>query len=127
MLWRLTEQPKDDDLRRLDGFLARGAVRRRLVDGAIALEPLEPDWEWQLSEIAAAFVPLLAERERLKVCANHECQWVFVDQSRNRVRRWCGASSCGNNDKVRRFRERFFCHFSIDSMVIDPRRAPLLT
>lgn len=44
------------------------------------------------------------ESDRLKLCDNPGCRWVFHDDTKNRSRRWCGP--CGNVDKVRRFRER---------------------
>lgn len=106
-LIRLVE--RQTGLEVLEPFLARGTLRRRLTaDGRLELAPAELDWDWGLSEIAASFVELLAdgERERLKVCANEECGWSFYDTSRNRSRRWCSSSLCGNTDKVRRFRER---------------------
>ncbi|HAT18121.1 MAG TPA: hypothetical protein DCS76_10030 [Gemmatimonadetes bacterium] len=34
------------------------------------------------------------------------CLWLFIDKSRNRSRRWCDMADCGNQAKVRRFRER---------------------
>jgi predicted RNA-binding Zn ribbon-like protein len=61
-----------------------------------------------LSEIASSFVELLArgDSDRLKVCDNPECRFVFYDASKNRSRRWCAHTTCGNRHKVRRFRER---------------------
>ncbi len=44
--------------------------------------------------------------ERLKLCEADDCGWLFVDASRNRSRRWCDMSGCGNLAKVRRFRAR---------------------
>lgn len=41
---------------------------------------------------------------RLKMCDNAGCRWVFHDDTKNLSRKWC--RSCGNVDKVRRFRER---------------------
>jgi predicted RNA-binding Zn ribbon-like protein len=57
-------------------------------------------------EVALSAARFLAddEMDRLKRCDNPECRWIFVDETRNRSRRWCGP--CGNVDKVRRFRER---------------------
>jgi predicted RNA-binding Zn ribbon-like protein len=96
------------DLTALDVYVRRAPVRRRVVAGELALEPVARGWQWALSEIAASYVALVADGEpgRIKVCANHECQWSFYDESKNRSRRWCGAPSCGTADKVRRFRER---------------------
>lgn len=44
--------------------------------------------------------------DRLKVCANDECQWVYWDGSRNRSGRWCTMALCGNRLKGRAFRQR---------------------
>jgi predicted RNA-binding Zn ribbon-like protein len=39
---------------------------------------------------------------RLKVCARDTCRWAFYDASRNKVRRWCSMSGCGNYVKMQR-------------------------
>jgi predicted RNA-binding Zn ribbon-like protein len=44
--------------------------------------------------------------ERLRVCANTECRWVFHDTSRSGRRRWCTMATCGNRAKVARHRQR---------------------
>ena len=41
----------------------------------------------------------LPEPERLKICPN--CQWLFIDRSRNRSRNWCDMTVCGNRTKAR--------------------------
>ena len=58
-------------------------------------------------ELAGSFVALLRRSTppRLKVCANPDCRRVFVDESRNRSRRWCSSTACGNRLRVRRHRE----------------------
>jgi len=38
-------------------------------------------------------------------CADEECAWLFLDTTRSRTRRWCDMRSCGNRNKVRRFRQ----------------------
>jgi predicted RNA-binding Zn ribbon-like protein len=40
---------------------------------------------------------------RVGQCADERCGWLFWDSSRNRSRRWCDMSDCGNRAKVRRF------------------------
>jgi predicted RNA-binding Zn ribbon-like protein len=45
-------------------------------------------------------------RERLRICANEQCRWVFLDTSRTGRRKWCSMSTCGNRAKVARHRER---------------------
>ena len=46
------------------------------------------------------------DKERLRVCANDECRWVFRDNSPAGRRKWCDMSSCGNRAKAARHRER---------------------
>jgi len=55
--------------------------------------------------------PLVAEiasgrPDRLRVCANDACRWVFFDHSPTGRRRWCSMRSCGNRAKAARHRER---------------------
>lgn len=61
-----------------------------------------------LGEVAASFAELLATGDptRIKVCENRDCGWVVYDESRNRTRRWCESTCCGNLMKVRRYRQR---------------------
>ncbi|CAN5153318.1 hypothetical protein BH24CHL7_BH24CHL7_01220 [soil metagenome] len=46
------------------------------------------------------------ESERLRVCANDACQWVFYDSSPAGRRKWCDMGTCGNRAKVARHRAR---------------------
>jgi len=39
---------------------------------------------------------------RIRECASADCTWLFVDESRNRSRRWCDMRACGNRMKARR-------------------------
>jgi len=43
---------------------------------------------------------------RVRQCAGEACSWLFVDNSRNGMRRWCEMRACGNRAKVRRFRRK---------------------
>ncbi len=58
--------------------------------------------------VAASFAAMLAlgEWSRIKVCTNPDCGWVMYDESRNRSRRWCDKTECGNLIKVRRHRRK---------------------
>lgn len=44
--------------------------------------------------------------ERIRICANDRCRWVFYDTSRTGRRRWCDMSTCGNRAKAARHRAR---------------------
>lgn len=65
------------------------------IDGALA----------RLAESIAREVSQ-GEPDRLRVCANDECRWVFKDTSRTQRRKWCDMATCGNRAKVARHRER---------------------
>ena len=44
--------------------------------------------------------------ERLRICANEACRFVFFDTSRTGRRKWCDMATCGNRAKAARHRER---------------------
>ncbi len=60
-----------------------------------------------LRPVVRAAVELLTSDQILQVgwCADESCGWVFLDTTRSHTRRWCDMKSCGNRNKVRRFRE----------------------
>jgi CGNR zinc finger len=66
-----------------------------------ANDPRLPLWP-----LAHAAVELLTEGplDLLKVCSG--CRWLFLDQSKNRSRRWCSMEVCGTSAKKRRYVER---------------------
>ena len=43
---------------------------------------------------------------RVRECAGEGCDWLFVDASRNHLRRWCSMAECGNRSKSQRFLAR---------------------
>src|SRR3990172_6212194 len=64
---------------------------------------------WQpLMRVCQSAVDLLTSDrlELLRACANPRCSVFFIDQSRNRTRRWCSMARCGNLIKVTRFYAR---------------------
>ena len=68
--------------------------------------PVRSDWTWVMARIAASFGEMLAnqEVERIKVCANADCRWVFHDPTKARTKLWCNDRTCGNRTRVRRAR-----------------------
>lgn len=55
--------------------------------------------------------PLVAEiragrTDRVRICADDTCRWVFHDDSRAGRRRWCNMATCGNRAKAARHRAR---------------------
>ncbi|HET7923081.1 MAG TPA: ABATE domain-containing protein [Gammaproteobacteria bacterium] len=88
----------------------------RVVERAYAHMQLEPqgagfrlarrsetDLEQAVWPAARALAEFLgsAELGRLRMCADEACGWLFVDRSRNGLRRWCSMRDCGNRAKVR--------------------------
>jgi predicted RNA-binding Zn ribbon-like protein len=68
--------------------------------------PVRSDWDWVMARIAASLGEMLANREvqRIRVCANSGCRWVFHDPTKARTKRWCHDRTCGNRARVRRAR-----------------------
>jgi predicted RNA-binding Zn ribbon-like protein len=67
-----------------------------------------------LGEIMAGVVIAISNGTwaRLKSCARESCQWIFYDHSKNRSKRWCSMTVCGNRTKTKAYRER---HKVLDS------------
>lgn len=70
--------------------------------------PQEHTWKSVIAEVAASFATSLADGlgNRIRICGNDNCRWIFLDDTRNRSKRFCNDKTCGNLMKVRRFRER---------------------
>ena len=87
---------------------ARTALRRERgaygwevdVKSGTALALLAPVL-WSAGDLLAG--PRL---DRVRRCANPECGWLFLDDSRAGKRRWCSMQSCGNRAKARRHYHR---------------------
>ena len=105
--------PDAGDLEVLNSALGECAVRRRLRLTPEGLcwtwaEAPDGDLDWMLWPIAYSAAEVLTGSlaERVKACPGDGCGWIFVDQSRNRSRRWCDMQSCGNREKARRHYRR---------------------
>jgi predicted RNA-binding Zn ribbon-like protein len=61
-----------------------------------------------LARLAEPLVREIAtgDPDRLRVCANDQCRWVFYDTSPTGRRRWCDMATCGNRAKAARHRAR---------------------
>ena len=75
------------------------------------------EWEWHgVEEIlesvlwpvvwSAANLVTSDEARRIRLCGAPDCGWMYVDRSRNRLRRWCQMETCGTIEKSRRRAER---------------------
>jgi predicted RNA-binding Zn ribbon-like protein len=73
--------------------------------------PLTMAWRGMGEDLASPLWPvvwsaaqLLAsdEASRIHVCGAPDCGWMYVDRSRNGLRRWCQMETCGTREKSRR-------------------------
>jgi predicted RNA-binding Zn ribbon-like protein len=98
------ERPPAPALARLLAIHADAVREGTIRDGDWAWSGRHPDRPvWP---VAVAAVDLLRSDRlgRLKRCAN--CNWLFLDRSRNGSRRWCSMDECGVHTKMRRYRAR---------------------
>jgi predicted RNA-binding Zn ribbon-like protein len=86
------------------------AFRLERTDGALRRVPVESGDALRrpLDRIVADAVELVtsARLRAVSHCGNARCGWFFIDESRNRSRRWCDMAACGNSAKVRAHRAR---------------------
>lgn len=106
-----THDLRPESLKSLERFLPSRASRvvlERLEAGEFRVARVVEEKECASERIAAAFAELVADDggQRIKACDNEHCRWAFYDGSRNRSRRWCDSSECGNVMKARAFRQR---------------------
>lgn len=100
------------DLTRLQRALAAAPQRSHLVRSkkgfAWHVERMRPSAPHLLAPVlwSAADLLVSADRHRLRLCADPECLWLFLDASRNAARLWCDMAACGNRAKARRHYQR---------------------
>jgi predicted RNA-binding Zn ribbon-like protein len=97
-------RPTKVDFNRLNERILAANTRRVIDRSTLA-------WTWKLPETAAdPFGPVLLDaadlitgrrRDRLRHCPS--CDWLFEDQTRNGLRRWCDMADCGSRDKASRY------------------------
>ncbi len=99
--------PPADDLGALNAFLSRSmaaAAFEKEEDGFVLSFGGGQGPDRMLPPIVWSAVQLLTspDMRRVKVCSGDTCGWLFIDSSKNRSRRWCEMSDCGNRAKARR-------------------------
>ncbi len=102
-----------DDIDVLNNYLAEPGIRnlRYLSDQEsyqLTFKPMQPNWRWVMAETISSLIKMLdpKKQKRVKICPNPGCNWVFFDVTKGNNRRWCNDLTCGNRDKVRRYRNR---------------------
>jgi predicted RNA-binding Zn ribbon-like protein len=100
--------PAGRDFETLNAALVAAPARRTLKREK---EGYDWDLDMRSGTALALLAPVLwsagdllagARLEKVRRCANPECLYLFIDESRAGRRRWCTMSSCGNRAKARR-------------------------
>lgn len=105
-------EPERVDLVALNQVLHEALSRReigRSAGGFVWHWVVEPDeLERVLWPVVYSAGELLtsADLGRVQQCARDGCDWLFVDTSKNRSRRWCSMEACGSRVKARRYYRR---------------------
>jgi predicted RNA-binding Zn ribbon-like protein len=99
--------PAQADVATLAEMLAEAPGRSRLVCGPAGFGwavPADGSLAALLAPVLWSAGDLLTGRRlaRVRRCANPECGWLFLDDSKAATRRWCMMSACGNRAKAKR-------------------------
>ncbi len=99
------------DLETLNAAYRGVLAHRQLVDAGEGIA-----WRWDdtpalervLWPVLLAAVDLATSDRlsRVRECGGERCGWLFLDETKNRSRRWCEMSVCGNRAKARRHYDR---------------------
>jgi predicted RNA-binding Zn ribbon-like protein len=104
-------EPPAADLGALNAALGAATAPTRLVPMGTGFRrdwlDAKDDLGWLLHPIVRSAADLLTSPElaRLKECPGSPgkgCNFLFVDTTKNRGRRWCSGSSCGNRARLHR-------------------------
>ena len=97
-----------EDLDTLNAALPGALGRQRLVPARDRMAWDYSDEPENLDRVLFPVVRSAAELltgddlDRVRECCSDCCAWLFLDTSRNRTRRWCDMTVCGNRAKARR-------------------------
>lgn len=99
--------PPDKPLEGLNAAASKAFSSRRLKAVGNGM-----GWDWPepvrldrvLWPAVASAAELLTSNDlsRVRECEEERCAWLFLDRSKNRSRRWCDMTVCGNRAKARR-------------------------
>jgi predicted RNA-binding Zn ribbon-like protein len=105
--WRRAEAPAPEDVELVSRAGAEATAAQQLVTDADGFELHWPETDaldrvWWPAATSAVALLLSPDLARVKECGADDCDWLFLDVSRNRSRRWCDMKECGNRAKARR-------------------------
>ena len=89
----------------VDRLFRRHPVRLE-PDGRLVPNAGPDEWRGLVADLLPALVELRRETDRLRMCGNPLCRFLFIDHSRNASRVWCEMAVCGNRVRGHRHRLR---------------------
>ncbi|MGZ6347463.1 MAG: CGNR zinc finger domain-containing protein [Anaerolineales bacterium] len=100
-----------DDLEHLNASWRNGMRHAELTRSTKGFElgwDDEPCLERPLRVVTESAVKLLTSPllQQVRQCEGEGCDWLFIDTSRNHLRKWCSMEECGNRAKMRRRKRR---------------------
>ena len=111
-------KPAGDELDDFNRLLTRAVGHMRVVSaggGRTGSQQLRLGWEHLETRLDAVIWPVLWSAASLifsdqapliRICGGADCGWMYVDRSRNGLRRWCQMETCGTREKSRRRYQR---------------------
>ncbi|MBV8584852.1 MAG: ABATE domain-containing protein [Verrucomicrobia bacterium] len=108
------QEAGQSDLTQLNEFLARWPMTIQVAGRpgdelrCVHRAGQQPD-AWLLAPVARSAAELLANStlsSRIRQCCAPDCEWLFLDLSKNRSRRWCAMDDCGDRAKAQRYYHR---------------------
>jgi predicted RNA-binding Zn ribbon-like protein len=111
------EEPGGEALEAFNRLLGRALEQMRVTPSETRRRPQAMKLGWgdpgdHLNSIvwpvlwSAASLLVSEEAARIRVCGGPDCGWMYVDRSRNGLRRWCQMATCGTREKSRRRYQR---------------------
>jgi predicted RNA-binding Zn ribbon-like protein len=107
-------KPAGDALDDFNRLLGQAVQHLRLVPatgGRATGRKLKLGWDELDTRLGAVVWPVLwaaasliasDDASQIRVCSGVDCGWMYVDRSRNGLRRWCQMETCGTREKSRR-------------------------
>jgi predicted RNA-binding Zn ribbon-like protein len=110
-------EPPGEALDDFNALLARALKRMRVMPGGRGRRAggMQLGWDQPDESLDSIIGPVIwsaaslivsDEAQRIRICGGTDCGWIYVDRSRNGLRRWCQMATCGTREKSRRRYER---------------------
>ncbi len=104
------QEPANEDLDILNQNLSEAMQHRKVISTPEGLgwawAKHDDSLDWMLWPLALSTAEILTSGQAQRIRACNGCYWMFMDTSRNGLRRWCDMKTCGNRAKAHRHYER---------------------